>query len=924
MRRPSTLTLTLTWTLGCLFACDGADDADAARSTPDAGDDGRGGERPPPEPGGGSDGDGGSGGEEPLPEIGPFEPSLDASQETGSLTTQQIETLCAEVGAYVAGFDAEVRALRCLDFAVTTTLVGSGDPATCERLRPGCATVPLEAESLARECVSAFENREFYCTSTSMETFAGCVTENLQREIAGADAASLTCEAAVAQGGVMPEGRRDCICDVPLYVGPPPADDLDRDGVPSEDDHCPETPLYHPVSDVGCAVVEDDDQDGVLTRDDRCTETPAGESVGEAGCSRSEDADQDGVPNLLDRCDATAEGDEVNEQGCGPSDDRDADGVPDAVDACLDTPAGEPVSERGCARSQDADGDSVGDAVDRCPGTLTPVEANEFGCDQLQDADDDGVPEAEDHCPSTGVDGDTVVNRFGCSVSQDRDQDGVENFTDQCEDTPPGAEVSAAGCARSQDEDGDVVLNPVDACPFTPDGAPVDRDGCTVDQRASLGAPLDGPPPGAVALRLGADLPTPITMFAMPDVVGDGPDGSRTVQGNLMLQFPTGQVISMPRANVRFSEAAPGAGDTFGRIDGTLDVPLPAVGLLDGLRLHAPTSARIRLDRGSAPDLQVLGARLDPDRAYLVFNLEVGIEADIGPLTFTVGESRELLLVIDPLDPGFYVRTNCDGLPYLSRLSDVGVGFSLGGRIPFVPASTWGVEEAAQPFDGHLAVDASAELLSGLPAALAQLVVSGEAVLDIDADRDGRSAFQTGRLDDGVRLGVNGEVTLELQFFGTEDAAVGLPLAQASLGLESIAGRHTGWASGRVGPDEVRLPVAIPVAPAGELTAAIRLAEFSWESVVRLAGRFELQASRLPVPGLTLHDVVLDGEVIVDASGVRLVGRIDRSIHDSIEIGPGGVMLDAQMTWSGLSFHLSLEGEMTRDGRAIDRVDLGP
>jgi hypothetical protein len=118
--------------------------------------------------------------------------------------------------------------------------------------------------------------------------------------------------------------------------------------------------------------------------------------------------------------------------------------------------------------------------------------------------------------------------------------------------------------------------------------------------------------------------------------------------------------------------------------------------------------------------------------------------------------------------------------------------------------------------------------------------------------------------------------------------------------------------------------VAIPVAPAGELTAAIRLAEFSWESVVRLAGRFELQASRLPVPGLTLHDVVLDGEVIVDASGVRLVGRIDRSIHDSIEIGPGGVMLDAQMTWSGLSFHLSLEGEMTRDGRAIDRVDLGP
>jgi hypothetical protein len=719
----------------------------------------------------------------------------------------------------------------------------------------------------------------------------------------------------------MPAGRRDCACNVEIFVGPAPADDLDRDGVLEADDRCPETPLYHSVSAVGCSVDEDTDQDGVPNDPDLCADTAPGAAVGETGCSQAQDADLDGVPDLQDRCDGTPEGEAIDAAGCGPSDDGDADGVPDSQDGCLGTPAGEPVIRRGCAASQDADADGVGDADDLCPGTGAPDRANAAGCDRAQDEDDDGVPNAADHCPSTGIDGDTVVNVFGCSVSQDRDQDGVENFPDVCDDTPLGVEVSAAGCSRGQDEDGDTVLNLQDACPFTAGGLPVDREGCTVDQRADLGAPLDGPPAGAESFRLGPDLAQPVTMYAMPDIIGDAADGSRTVQGNLMLEMPSGQVINMPRADVRFSEAAAGPGG-FQRIEGTLDVPMPAVNLLEGMRLHAPNSARVRFDRGSAPDLQALGAPLDPERAYLVLNLEVGLELDLGPLTFTAGPSRELLLIIDPLDPGFYLRTACEGIPYLDRLNEIGLGFSMTGRFPYTPADTWGVEDVAQPFGGHMTFDTSAEIPTGLPPVIGRLLASGQVVLDVDTDRDGRSAFQDGRLDEGVRLGVNGEITLEFLFFGPENV-ISVPMAQASLGLEAGGGRHTGWATGHVGIDELRLPVSIPVVPAAELRAAAHLAQDVAGSMLRFGGRLQLQASRLPVPGINLNDVVVDGDLTIDASGVHLVGRLDRSLHDSIQFGAGGVTLDARLDPGGLGFDLTLSGPMTWDGRQINGLHIG-
>jgi hypothetical protein len=388
-----------------------------------------------------------------------------------------------------------------------------------------------------------------------------------------------------------------------------------------------------------------------------------------------------------------------------------------------------------------------------------------------------------------------------------------------------------------------------------------------------------------------------------------------------MLQMPTGQVLNLPRANVRFSEALAGPGG-FQRIEGTLDVALPAVSLLSGMRLHAPSSARVRFDRGSAPDLQALGAPLDPERAYLVLDLQVGVAADLGPLTLTGGPDREVTLILDPMDPGFYVRTNCEGMPYLDRLDDLGVGFSVGGLFPYVPADTWGVEAVAVPFVGHVAVDVSAEIPTGLPPVIASLTATGRAVLNIDADHDGRSVFQDGRLDEGVQLGLNGEIVLEFLFFGP-DSGLTVPMAQASLGLQAGDGLHMGWATGHVGVDEVRLPVAIPVVPAGELRAAAQLAQTVRQSFLRFGGRLNLMASQLPVPGISLNDVVVEGDLVIDANAVHLLGSLNRSFHDRIQFGPGGVMLDARLDWDGLGFQLVLEGDIVYDGRSIRRLSIG-
>ncbi|MBF0175777.1 MAG: OmpA family protein [Magnetococcales bacterium] len=97
-----------------------------------------------------------------------------------------------------------------------------------------------------------------------------------------------------------------------IYFGQEGPLDADGDGVPDEDDACPNTLKGMRVDTKGCPV--DEDMDGVLNEQDLCPHTPPGAKVDSHGCPV--DTDGDGVPDHLDKCSNTPSGVSVTPEGC--------------------------------------------------------------------------------------------------------------------------------------------------------------------------------------------------------------------------------------------------------------------------------------------------------------------------------------------------------------------------------------------------------------------------------------------------------------------------------------------------------------------------------------------------------------------------------------------------------------------------------
>ena len=150
----------------------------------------------------------------------------------------------------------------------------------------------------------------------------------------------------------------------------------------------------------------DRDHDGVPDDDDRCPDTPRGARVDAVGCAL--DSDGDGIYDGLDQCPNSTPGAKVDARGCEL--DQDGDGVVDARDGCPNTPRGATVDAAGCPH--DADQDSVYDGLDQCPATPLGCEVNPNGCPV--DSDQDGVCDGLDQCPNTPPD--ARVDRVGCPI----------------------------------------------------------------------------------------------------------------------------------------------------------------------------------------------------------------------------------------------------------------------------------------------------------------------------------------------------------------------------------------------------------------------------------------------------------------------------------------------------------------------------
>jgi len=95
--------------------------------------------------------------------------------------------------------------------------------------------------------------------------------------------------------------------------------DKDGDGVPNDQDKCPDTPPGVAVDEIGCPVDTDSDGDGVPDNMDNCPDnTPQEISAGvdHNGCPK--DSDGDGVLDYMDACPNTSAADihKVREDGC--------------------------------------------------------------------------------------------------------------------------------------------------------------------------------------------------------------------------------------------------------------------------------------------------------------------------------------------------------------------------------------------------------------------------------------------------------------------------------------------------------------------------------------------------------------------------------------------------------------------------------
>ncbi len=206
----------------------------------------------------------------------------------------------------------------------------------------------------------------------------------------------------IADGG--PDGVPDARADVT------PPQDTDGDGVPDEQDNCPDTPNADQANGDGDSL------------GDACDNCPTVSNPSQV------DADGDLVGDLCDSCPHQANPTQANSDSDDRGDicdncpwvynpgqsDVDGDGVGDLCDICPANP--DPQQE-------DLDGDGFGDVCDGCPLVPNPAQ---------DDTDDDGLDDLCDNCPAlpNWDQLDTDGDNLGDVCDPNDDDDGLDDWED--------------------------------------------------------------------------------------------------------------------------------------------------------------------------------------------------------------------------------------------------------------------------------------------------------------------------------------------------------------------------------------------------------------------------------------------------------------------------------------------------------------
>jgi hypothetical protein len=378
------------------------------------------------------------------------------------------------------------------------------------------------------------------------------------------------------------------------------------------------------------------------------------------------------------------------------------------------------------------------------------------------------------------------------------------------------------------------------------------------------------------------------------------------VKGTVLLQAAGASTIPILQATLAF-QYGDRAEDGLQRLTGMAEVPLPSLGVLSGLVETSAPMAAIGVDTGD--HLGSLNAPLVSDRKYLFFTYSTVLSATAGPVTLSAPGGRSMTAILDPSDPFFFVRTNVDGFGPFPSISEVGLGVSLQGRIPFAPTTTWGLPDGIGQFNGQLYFEATAPLkVGGLP-----LELKGSMVLDVDPDHDQVTPF--GVSTAAVQVGANGELDVSVDIVDGI-ASFGFPLANASLGAKLAKSGQSAYLSGVLHPDTPFLPDAVPIASnvdahvAGLIDSANLSASF-----LRAEADMTVKASKLgALTGLPLSDISAgSAKLSIDRTGFKFQGTTRQGIHPLIGLS-NELAIDAYFSGRSTNWYVGLAGDLSVAG----------
>ncbi len=451
------------------------------------------------------------------------------------------------------------------------------------------------------------------------------------------------------------------------------------------------------------------------------------------------------------------------------------------------------------------------------------------------------------------------------------------------------------------DSDGDGVPDELDLCPDSTAGDSVDNAGCAATDVVDSSAFRDLQV-GQITFRVRED--------NLEEHYMNGMLTSLNASGSLLLLTPMGEMV-IQEAELVFEYGAGGLGG-IERLRGTAQVPFPDLGILAGAEIGTPAMADVGLDYGS--NLADLEAPLVDDRQYLFFRFSAGFEASVGAIGFEAPGGQSITFALDPQDPFFFLTGSLAGLSEIAGVEDLGIAMSLQGLIPFVPDTTWGIGDDIGNFDANL------YLQGVIPFARLPLNLDGSLVVDVDANDDGNTLFNS--LAPDVEYGGNGTLNVGVDFL--KFFSFGFELGSASLGIKLAEEGQQAYFSGQLDPDTDFLPQElVPIRPSNTVNMAGLISDDIARSFLRGEGEYRLDASTLSrFVGAELNDLTAtSASFSADRNGVRLTGLTRSSIYPGVGFD-GDAQLDAHFTGVPGDWGIGISGNMDIAGTPISQGQL--